>query len=365
MANALNPFVLVISTVAAAVPTLLYTFIVWRLDRYEREPVKLLVATFLWGAAPAVIASIFLEILTSAPLDTAPEEVAKLVSASFIAPPVEEFFKAMALFSLYLLYRQEFDGVLDGIIYGSIVGFGFAMTENVLYFVNAWRAGGASQWGSLVLARSVVFGLNHAMFTSFTGIGLGVARMQKSRGTRLVVVFIGYALAVAVHMFHNFFVSAGNACLLSLLADWAGVLVLLVLVVLAWRRERTYMREQLAEEVDLGILTPLQLDTFVSHRRRIKKQWSLLGISQRQQARVWRELAQVATELAFKKHQRAVMGEERQNGELVARLRRRILTLRQQLGEQVLIAGNLCGYCGVLLPDAAWQTCPNCGHARE
>ena len=47
----------------ALVPTLFYILLVWWLDRYEKEPVSLLVLAFVWGAVPSIILSLIAEIL--------------------------------------------------------------------------------------------------------------------------------------------------------------------------------------------------------------------------------------------------------------------------------------------------------------
>ncbi len=70
--------------------------------------------------------------------------------------------------------RHEFDGVLDGLIYGVLIGFGFAMTENFFYFIGAFDEGGFVNLTAVIILRSVVFGLNHAFYTSLTGIGFGL-----------------------------------------------------------------------------------------------------------------------------------------------------------------------------------------------
>ena len=41
---------ILVSLVASVVPTILYVLVIWRIDRYEKEPLKLLAAAFLWGA---------------------------------------------------------------------------------------------------------------------------------------------------------------------------------------------------------------------------------------------------------------------------------------------------------------------------
>jgi len=321
------------SLAMGVIPTLLYVLVIWRIDRYEKEPLRLLAVAFVWGAAPAILLSAVAEITLDASLAVLPEGSQQLVSASLIAPPIEEIVKGIALWGLFVLVRREFDGVLDGIIYGSIIGFGFAMTENIFYFVGAWQHGGMSQWGTVVLFRTLAFGFNHALFTSCTGIGFGLARFQRSRLEGAVVVLMGLGMGIALHLLHNFFVSVEGFCLLGFILDWSGVLILFAVVALAWSKERTIIRTQLSEEIASGLLTAAQLETIVSHRERLRRQWQLLGVSGLQQARIYRKIVETATDLAFRKDQQARMGDERGNAALIAGLRAKLANLKAQLDE--------------------------------
>jgi RsiW-degrading membrane proteinase PrsW (M82 family) len=327
---------ILLSIIAAAIPTSLYVILVWRMDRYEKEPLALFLAAFIWGAVPAIVSALILELIASAPFSGLAESSLQVLSASLIAPPVEELCKAGALLLLFWFIRSEFDGVLDGIVYGSVIGFGFAMTENIVYFIGAWGKGGLVGWANLVWIRGIAFGLNHAMFTSFTGIALGLARYQKSVARRWLLFLLGLGAATIVHMLHNLLVTVTGACLLGFAIDWVGVLVVLVLVVFAWQREQRTMRDNLRDEVSLGVINQLQFETAVSQRKRLIHGWRLLGISGLQQARIWRQLIQAATELAFKKQQQAQMGNEHNNAQRVDKLRSKIIDLRRQLGEQVV-----------------------------
>jgi len=324
---------IMLSILAAVIPTALYVLLVWRLDRYEKEPLPLFLAAFIWGAVPAIVSALVLELIASAPFNGLAESSLQVLSASLIAPPVEEFCKAGALLLLFWFIRSEFDGVLDGIVYGSVIGFGFAMTENIVYFIGAWSKGGFAGWANLVWIRGIAFGLNHAMFTSFTGIALGLARYQKSVASRWLLFFLGLGASILAHMLHNVLVSATGACLVGFLIDWTGVLVVIVLVVFAWKREQRTMRDYLRDEVTLGVISQLQYETAVSHRNRLVHGWRVLGINGVRQARIWRELVQAITELAFKKRQQAQMGEEHNNGQLVSRVRSKLINLRQHLDE--------------------------------
>src|SRR6185369_267543 len=58
-------------------------------------------------------------------------------AAVISAPIVEETGKAFILFIFFFWKKDEFDGVVDGIVYASLSALGFAMTENVLYYGKA------------------------------------------------------------------------------------------------------------------------------------------------------------------------------------------------------------------------------------
>lgn len=353
---------ILLSIVAAVIPTSLYVLLVWRLDRYEKEPLPLFLTAFIWGAVPAIVSALVLEVISSAPFNGLAESSSRVLSASLIAPPVEEFCKAGALLLLFWFIRNEFDDVLDGIIYGSVIGFGFAMTENIVYFIGAWSKGGFAGWANLVWIRGIAFGLNHAMFTSFTGIALGLARYQKSVASRWLLFFLGLGTAILIHMLHNLLVSASGACLVGFLIDWAGVFVVIILVAVAWKRERRTMRDYLRDEVSLGVINQLQYETAVSQRKRLVHGWRILGINGVQQARIWRELIQAITELAFKKRQQEQMGEEHNNGQLVFQLRSKVMKLRRQLGEQVTEGSAICLHCGEPCTREDAKGCAACGN---
>ena len=59
---------LVVAALGALIPTISYVLFVWWLDRYEKEPFWLLALAFLWGAIPAALVSIVLEIIFDIPI---------------------------------------------------------------------------------------------------------------------------------------------------------------------------------------------------------------------------------------------------------------------------------------------------------
>jgi len=68
MSSPLALLVLLLCIVTAALPTAIYVLLLWRIDRYEREPIPLLTIAFLWGAVPAIAVSAIIEIATDTPV---------------------------------------------------------------------------------------------------------------------------------------------------------------------------------------------------------------------------------------------------------------------------------------------------------
>ncbi|MCD6291517.1 MAG: PrsW family intramembrane metalloprotease [Anaerolineae bacterium] len=317
-----------LSIAAAAIPTLLYTWLVWLCDRYEREPWLLLIAAFLWGAIPAIVLSLVAELVLHVPLGVLRSDAARdLIAAGGIAPLVEEPVKAIALLGVFWFAHQEFDDVLDGIVYGALVGFGFAMTENFLYFVSVFLERGWAAWTSVVLLRSVIFGFNHAFFTSLVGIGLGIARMARSRWVQWGAPLLALAAAITFHAIHNLGTSLAGVHYItlgiSLLADWGGLWVILAVIALSWRQERRWIWEYLADE---GIPEEDRRAAISFWRR---SRISLLARGAGMKHAVSDQgYYQLLANLAFRKHRLARAGDEPGLSEEIAQLRERIREVR-------------------------------------
>ena len=194
-----------------------------------------------------------------------------MVSGAIVAPVVEEVAKGLALLAIFYWKRQEFDGVLDGIMYGALVGFGFAMTENFFYFVGAYDEGGLGAMSVLIVLRAVVFGLNHAFYTGLTGLGLGLARNRRQRGP---LILFGLAAAIVVHALHNFGagITAINAAGfgLSLIVAGLGLALTLIAIGLSWQHEQSVIQAELAPEVG-SLLTQQELDELTGRWRNPKR----------------------------------------------------------------------------------------------
>lgn len=277
----------------ALIPTMLYSWLLWRLDRYEHEPLKLLFVTFCWGAVPALILAALVEVGVGSLIG-----LGEGLDATLLAPLIEEPLKALALLGVFFFVRREFHGVLDGIIYGAMVGFGFAMTENIAYFLDS-----GTDLAVIWVLRAILFGFNHAFFTSIVGIGLGLVRYDRRRWLGYVVFPASLAFAILLHAIHNASVQAGVAGLcLSWIINSGGVLTVLVVAILAQRRERYWIETQLTSEVGTAVIAPADLQAVSTPALRFRLEVRTFFRHGWLPYRHRRRFYQLLVELAYTKH---------------------------------------------------------------
>ena len=327
----------VLSILATLIPSLVAIAILWWLDRYEKEPLWLASIVFLWGAVPTIIMSLIFQLVLDLPLSAllGPSILYEATGAGIIAPLTEETFKALILLALFILYRREFDGVMDGILYGALVGFGFSVVEDVFYFMGSLLEGGWAGWATTVFLRVGLYNLNHALFAACTGVGFGLARNSKSTWAKLFLPLLGWITAMVLHGVHNFGAvlaepTSGLTCVFGSLVDWMGVLAMLILIIVATRRERRWF-EELAPEVAGGIITPDEYSLASQYRLRVRRGWQVLTGHGPGAWFRWSRYVQMIVDLAYQKHHKVAAGEGAKTDQLIADLRQRIAEARAEL----------------------------------
>ena len=201
------------SLFAAAIPMLFFLYLLWNLDLYTRKPLWLIGGAFLWGALGAVLFAIVGQILLDPFISESFPSNSDFISVTFIAPLTEEPAKALLL--LALVRSLKYGNICDGFIFGAASGLGFGMTENAKYFIEgAMRMGaydgGAEEWVSLVIVRTLFSAVMHALATSLVGASLGFGKFLP-RIWRAIALGIGGSLAFGVHALWNGILVTGVA----------------------------------------------------------------------------------------------------------------------------------------------------------
>jgi protease PrsW len=314
-----DPLGLALSITAAVIPAAIYSMLVLYLDRNEKEPWYFLAGAFAWGAVVAIVFSYFFNSLTGmAVASVYGMEAGEFFALAIAAPFFEEIFKGAALLVLLLLFRSHFDNVLDGIVYGALVGLGFAMTENIVYFGRAYFEAGIFGIGFLFVLRVVIGGLGHALYTAIIGASLGWSRSQYGRGkARFVVPVVGLILAMLLHSLWNTTaylagrLASDEAFLLAfviiifvepLLFIMPGVVAIIVIAVITSRRELAIIRYELGEEVENGVISAAEYHQVSNGSVRRNASLRALSSGGPGQWFVHRRFVRLTAQLAFQKY---------------------------------------------------------------
>ena len=189
---------------APGVAIMLYIYLK---DKHEREPLSLLLVSFIYG-----IFSTLITLAISWPLDflvalNQYDMIDEFYAAFFKVALVEEFSKF--IFVRFVLYpNKNFNEPFDGIVYAVMVSMGFATLENVLYvFQYGWETG---------VLRMFTAVPAHATFGVMMGYYLGKAKFIHKR----VFSYSLMALLAATifHGAYDYFWFIGN-----IKGIWAGI----------------------------------------------------------------------------------------------------------------------------------------------
>jgi RsiW-degrading membrane proteinase PrsW (M82 family) len=201
-----GPGVAAVCALACLPTTAFGIFVVRRMDRNHKEPWRLVLVAAAWGAIVATSLVVWGETLWESSAQHALVPGPGLdTSLAFMAGILEELAKGLAVLLLFLIMRNEFDDVVDGIVYGAAVGLGFNFLESVSYMTNLYSifapegnggfAAGIQWYGRQVLG--LFFG--HATYTAFIGAGVGIARQLPTTRRKVLAIVAGFIVAIAAH----------------------------------------------------------------------------------------------------------------------------------------------------------------------
>ncbi len=208
-------------------PGLFWLWVVYTRDRCEREPLSLVIRTFLLGilvAAPIAIVEYLL--YPNAISDTEPLPLGTAAYLSFVVAGLTEEVGKFSVVGLTVYRSPHFNESMDGLVYSAAVALGFASLENVGYI---------ARYGALVmLLRAPISTFGHVIFSSFWGYPLALRKVGRGLGSFGVV--LGLVIAIAFHGIFNFInFAAPGLFWLSFLLIAAGAVIFILMVIHARR----------------------------------------------------------------------------------------------------------------------------------
>ncbi|MGA2667280.1 MAG: PrsW family intramembrane metalloprotease [Ignavibacteria bacterium] len=297
----MNPFIhLAAAGFFSVIPMLFYLILIWLMDRYEREPFWLLSLNFLWGATGAIMFGIIGSMIMDVGISqfiyqfankSDAIELHNLAGAVVVAPMVEESTKGA--FLLLTALSRNFDGPVDGAVYGGAVGLGFGMTENFLYFLSFPKSYESLLF--LIIVRTFFSAILHCCTQATLGAAIGFA---KFRGllAKFTIIPLGLAAAMFLHFTWNLTVSFESTAVLGFIFMIVVIIIIFTIFQFGVYREGRIILQELSEETNYGIIPKEHLKYIPYTTRRFKRGWLQGRINQR-------DYVKTATKLALRKHQ--------------------------------------------------------------
>lgn len=266
----------------AALPLIaIVAYVLW-LDRWRPQPKLILSICLLWGGVAAVIITLVFSYIGQIALFMAGVgQVPNVIGAVLQAPIVEESTKTVLLVAIVLAARRYFEGPLDGLVYGSLIGAGFAFTENILYLGGAWED---QQFGGLVvsfLMRCVGSPLMHTIFSTCAGVTIGFAARKWPWWAALLMWLPGLFVGMTLHGLWNLSITIiGN---FGMTVTVVGLVTLSFVLTSAWvvlglllrRSERIHTQNMLGDYANTGWLTHAEVDMLGTWKgRRNGRRWA-------------------------------------------------------------------------------------------
>lgn len=182
-------------------PVLAIMWFIYIKDKYEREPVKHILISFLLGCV-SVIPALILELSFGEYIPEDPSNLALTAFFAFVVVAGSEEFSKMIMLRFYAYRQIEFDEPFDGIVYGVMVSLGFAAVENLMYvYINGGGMG-------VALLRMFTAIPAHASFGVIMGYYFGLAWQHKEFAWNYKMR--GFLSAVLLHGTYDFFLMQNN-----------------------------------------------------------------------------------------------------------------------------------------------------------
>jgi RsiW-degrading membrane proteinase PrsW (M82 family) len=218
---------------ASLAPVFIILFYIYFRDKYEKEPLRMLVKAMLAGVL-IILPVIFVEQWLSA-LSPFSEKVGAAAWHAFVvAGSTEELFKFLALY-LLIWKSPSFNEKFDGIVYAVFVSLGFAAVENVMYVLD-----GGIQTAAI---RAVTAVPAHAIFGVTMGYYLGIAHMYKELRKQYLLKAI--AIPVLLHGIYDFILMVEVGWLLILFFPY-----LILLYVMGIKKMKTLSEASVFKPLD-------------------------------------------------------------------------------------------------------------------
>lgn len=180
----------------AIAPGIFISLFIYFKDKYRKEPLGLLVLTFILGML-STIPAVIIQIAFTKPIERwMGEGIVYTAVFSYIIVALSEEGSKFLVLRYFAFKRKAFDDPFDGIIYAVMVGMGFATLENIGYVTQHGFATGITRMFLSVPA--------HATFAILMGYHIGLAKFDPANRKKYFILAIFWP--VLFHGTFDFFI---------------------------------------------------------------------------------------------------------------------------------------------------------------
>ena len=160
----------------AVIPGIILFFVIWKSDKVEKEPGKLLLKLFLFGALTVVSAIVVGKAgeLVFGFLD--PGSMLYIFIDNFLLTAFVEEAGKYVVVKKVAWKHPAFDHTFDAVVYAVTASLGFATLENIIYLIGEDISLGRI-WGIMSVP-------GHAMYGVFLGCYVGLAKAAEAEGDK-------------------------------------------------------------------------------------------------------------------------------------------------------------------------------------
>ena len=208
----------IIILILAVLPVIVLLAYIYKKDKYEKEPISMLILAFVLG-----IIAIPLDLIMVAIINMIWNSDYVFYQAFFEAGIPEELCKWL-LFMLVIWRNKNFNEFFDGIVYACFIGLGFACVENIMYLFNTESFGSAFATG---LLRALLSVPGHFLFAVIMGYFLGMAKFKPTLRSKYLIFSIIFP--IIAHGIFDYLLMLASAVSDDDLA-WLGMLLLVAFI---------------------------------------------------------------------------------------------------------------------------------------
>lgn len=188
--------------VLSVLPALLITFYFYWLDRYDREPIKLILLCFLFGAFSTYPAIKMEEFGMYDLYITASSNPLMTFTFAFLVIAFSEELVKYIFLRYYIFPRKEFNEPMDGVVFSVTISMGFAAMENILHIVV--RTEDFNEAVEIAYSRMLTSVPAHTAFAMIMGYFAGLAKIRPDMESFYLIS--GLAGAILLHGLYDFFI---------------------------------------------------------------------------------------------------------------------------------------------------------------